>query len=66
MPALGRTSQETTLQYGALTGRAAGTWFTARGPMLFVCDERYTVLASGALTRQQLSALAGGLEPLKL
>jgi len=59
------SSRETTLQYGALAGRTAYTWYAPRGPMLFVSDGRYAVLASGALTRQELIALAEGLEPLE-
>jgi len=55
--------EKTTLQYGALTGATARTWYDTTGPTLFVSDERHIVYITGALTRRELIAFAEGLEP---
>jgi hypothetical protein len=55
--------QETTLQYGALKGETALTWYQESGPSLFVVGGRRTVFVTGALTRQELIAFAEGLKP---
>ena len=60
-----KLSFETTmLQYGALTGATAYTWYDTTGPTLFVSDQRHIVFVTGALTRQELIAFAEGLKPL--
>ena len=60
----GRLSyQETTLQYGALKGATASTWYQESGPALFASDARRAVFVTGALTRQELIAFAEGLKP---
>ncbi|MGE5229985.1 MAG: hypothetical protein ACM3MJ_09730, partial [Deltaproteobacteria bacterium] len=56
--------QQTTLQYGALKGATAYTWYQASGPSLFVSDARRAVFITGALTRQESIAFAEGLEPV--
>ena len=56
--------QRTTLQYGALAGRTAYTWYTTTGPTLIAGDAGHIVYVTGALTRQELIAFAEGLEPL--
>ena len=56
--------QQTTLQYGALAGRTAYTWYTTTGPTLIAGDAGHIVYVTGALTRQELIAFAEGLEPL--
>jgi len=56
--------ETTTLQYGALSGATAQTWYDATGPTLFVGDERRIVFVTGALTRRELIAFAEGLEPV--
>jgi len=56
--------ETTTLQYGALSGATASTWYEKSGPTLLVSDERHVVYATGALTRQELVTLAEGLKPL--
>ena len=56
--------QETTLQYGALKGRTASTWYQPSGPSLFVMGARRAVFVTGALTRQELIAYAEGLKPV--
>ena len=58
--------ETTTLQYGALTGATAYTWYDAAGPTLFVSDARHIVYITGALTRQELIAFAEGLKPVGL
>ena len=61
----GRLSyQEVTLQYGALKGATASTWFQMSGPSLFASDARRAVFVTGALTRQELIAFAEGLQPV--
>ncbi len=55
--------QETTLQYGALKGRTASTWYQDSGPSLYVTAGRRAVFVTGALTRQELVAYAEGLKP---
>jgi hypothetical protein len=55
--------QQTTLQYGALKGATAYTWYQESGPSLFVATERRAIFVTGALTRQELIALAEGLRP---
>jgi hypothetical protein len=54
--------ETTTLQYGALTGATAYTWYDTSGPTLFVSDERHIVYITGALTRRELVAFAEGLD----
>ena len=54
--------QQTTLQYGALKGATASTWYQADGPSLFVAGRRRGVFVTGALTRQELIAFAEGLK----
>ncbi len=56
--------QETTLQYGALKGAVASTWYQESGPSLCVSDARRAVFVTGALTRQEVIAFAEGLKPL--
>ena len=56
--------QETTLQYGALQGATASTWYQESGPTLFVRSARRAVFITGALTRQELIAFAEGLKPV--
>jgi hypothetical protein len=56
--------QTTTLQYGALSGATAATWYQASGPSLFVVGKRRAVFVTGALTRQELISFAEGLRPL--
>jgi hypothetical protein len=56
--------ETTTLQYGALTGATAYSWYDATGPTLFVSDPRHVVYVTGALTRQELISLAEGLKPV--
>jgi len=56
--------ETTTLQYGALTGATACTWYDTTGPTLFVSDPRHIVYITGALTRQELIAFAEGLKPV--
>ena len=56
--------QETTLQYGALAGRSAYTWYTEQGPALVTGDARHIVYITGALTRQELIDFANGLKPV--
>lgn len=63
--AAGKLSLKTTsLQYGALAGRTAYTWYEKSGPTLFASDSRHVVFITGALTRQELVSFAEGLEPL--
>ncbi len=54
--------QQTTLQYGALKGATAYTWYQASGPSLLVSGARRAVFVTGALTRQELVAFAEGLK----
>jgi hypothetical protein len=56
--------QQTTLQYGALKGATASTWYQESGPTLFVQSARRAVFITGALTRQELIAFAEGLKPV--
>jgi hypothetical protein len=56
--------QEATLQYGALKGETAATWYQASGPSLFVHAARGAVFVTGSLTRQELIAFAEGLKPV--
>ena len=56
--------QQTTLQYGALKGATASTWYQESGPALFVAGARRAVFVTGALTRQELIAFAEGLKPV--
>jgi hypothetical protein len=56
--------QETTLQYGALKGATARTWYQESGPSLLASDARRAVFVTGALTRQELIAFAEGLQPV--
>ena len=56
--------EETTLQYGALQGATASTWYQESGPTLFVKSARRAVFITGALTRQELIAFAEGLKPV--
>ncbi len=56
--------QEVTLQYGALAGATASTWYQESGPSLFVTTRRRAVFVTGALTRQELISFAEGLKPL--
>jgi hypothetical protein len=56
--------QESTLQYGALKGATASTWYQESGPSLYVSDARRAVFITGALTRQELIAFAEGLKPV--
>ena len=56
--------QETTLQYGALKGATASTWYQESGPSLFASAARRAVFVTGALTRQELIAFAEGLKTL--
>lgn len=56
--------ETTTLQYGALTGATACTWYDTTGPTLFVSDPRHIVYITGALTRQDLISFAEGLKPV--
>jgi hypothetical protein len=55
--------QQTTLQYGALKGATASTWYQESGPALFASDARRAVFITGALSRQELIAFAEGLKP---
>ena len=55
--------QQTTLQYGALKGATAFTWYQESGPSLFASDARRAVYVTGALTRQEPIAFAEGLQP---
>jgi hypothetical protein len=56
--------QQTTLQYGALKGATAYTWYQETGPTLFASGARRAVFVTGALTRQELIAFAEGLKPV--
>ena len=56
--------QQTTLQFGALKGATAYTWYQESGPSLFVSGARRAVFVTGALTRQELIAFAEGLKPV--
>jgi hypothetical protein len=56
--------QTSTLQYGALSGATAYTWYDTSGPTLFASDARHIVAITGALTRRELIAFAEGLEPV--
>ena len=56
--------QTSTLQYGALSGATAYTWYDATGPTLFAGDARHIVSITGALTRRELLAFAEGLKPV--
>jgi len=56
--------ETTTLQYGALTGATAYTWYDTSGPTLFASDARHIVSITGALTRRELIAFADGLKPV--
>ena len=56
--------QQTTLQYGALKGATAFTWYQESGPSLFASDARRAVFVTGALTRQESIAFAEGLQPV--
>ena len=56
--------QQTTLQYGALKGATASTWYQESGPALFASAARRAVFITGALTRQELIAFAEGLKPV--
>ena len=56
--------QQTTLQYGALKGATASTWYQESGPALFAAGARRAVFVTGALTRQELIAFAEGLKPV--
>ena len=56
--------QQTTLQYGALKGATAFTWYQESGPSLFASGARRAVFVTGALTRQELIAFAEGLKPV--
>ena len=58
------SSQQSTLQYGALKGATASTWYQESGPALFASDARRSVFVTGALTRQELIAFAEGLKPV--
>ena len=55
--------RQTTLQYGALKGATAFTWYQESGPSLFASGARRAVFVTGALTRQELIAFAEGLKP---
>jgi ethanolamine utilization microcompartment shell protein EutS len=55
--------QKSTLQYGALSGATAYTWYDTTGPTLFASDARHIVSITGALTRRELIAFAEGLKP---
>jgi hypothetical protein len=55
--------ETTTLQYGALAGTTAYTWYDTSGPTLFVSDAQHIVYITGALTRQEVIAFAEGLKP---
>jgi hypothetical protein len=61
----GLSYQETTLQFGAFTGKTALTWYQESGPSLFVAGARRAVFVTGALTRQELIAFAEGLKPVR-
>ena len=56
--------QETTLQFGALKGETALTWYQGAGLRCSCSDERRAVFVTGALTRQELIAYAEGLQPV--
>ncbi len=56
--------QTSTLQYGALSGATAYTWYDTTGPTLFASDARHIVSITGALTRRELIAFAEGLKPV--
>ena len=56
--------QTSPLQYGALTGATAYTWYDTSGPTLFASDAQHIVYVTGALTRRELIAFAEGLEPV--
>ena len=58
------SGQQTTLQYGALKGATAVTWYQESGPSLFASGARRAVFVTGALTRQELIAFAEGLKPV--
>jgi len=60
----GLSARSEVLQYGALAGATAHTWYAWAGPTLFVANKDYAVVARGGLTRQELITLAEGLEPL--
>jgi len=49
------------LQYGALSGMTAATWYQASGPSLLLVGQRRAVFVTGALTRQELISFAEGL-----
>jgi len=55
--------QQTTLQYGALKGATAFTWYQESGPSLFASDARRAVFITGALTRQESITFTEGLQP---
>ncbi len=56
--------QQTTLQFGALKGATASTWYQESGPVLFAAGARRAVFVTGALTRRELIAFAEGLKPV--
>ena len=56
--------ETTTLQYGALAGATAATWYDLTGPTLLVSEARHIVYVTGALTRRELVTFAEGLEPV--
>lgn len=56
--------EQATLQYGALKGATASTWYQTSGPSLYASDARRAVFITGALTRQELIAFAEGLKPV--
>ena len=60
----GLSARAEVLQYGALAGATAHTWYAPDGPTLFVANDRYAVVVRGGLTRQELISVAEGLEPL--
>ena len=60
----GLSARTEVLQYGALAGAVAHTWYAEDGPALYVADDKYAVTVRGGLTRQELISLAQGLQPL--
>jgi hypothetical protein len=54
--------EQTTLQYGALKGATASTWYQESGPALFAAGAGRAVFVTGALTRQESIAFAEGLK----
>jgi hypothetical protein len=56
--------QADVLQYGAMTGATAYTWFAESGPTLFVAGKGHLVYATGSMTRQELLSFAEGLRPV--